>query len=104
MQRAHQLGEVLAEVTALFLEGYAELIDGLTTAVGTGDLDTTVKIAHRLKGELGTLGATRAFEAGQEVGTLARAADVHGVQRAFDWFLREMELVEPELVALARGV
>ena len=95
--------EVLSEVTAIFLDGYAELIDELAEAVKAGDLDTTVKVAHRLKGELGTLGATRAFEAGQEVVTLGRARDVEGVRRAFTWFQQEMERVEPELVTLAQG-
>jgi HPt (histidine-containing phosphotransfer) domain-containing protein len=95
--------EVLAEVTEIFLDGYPEQFEQLTAAVAAGDLTTVAKVAHRLKGELGTLGATRAFEAGQEVVTLARGDDVPGVEQAFERFVQEMERVEPELVAISHG-
>jgi PAS domain S-box-containing protein len=95
--------EVLAEITGIFLDGYPEQFEELTQAVNTGDVSRSAKVAHRLKGELGTLGATAAFEAGQEVVTLARADDVAGVERAFKAFTEEMERVEPELLALSAG-
>ncbi|NNF10535.1 MAG: PAS domain S-box protein [Acidimicrobiia bacterium] len=95
--------EVLAEVTSIFLDGYPEQFDALRGAVEAGDLATSAKVAHRLKGELGTLGAMEAFEAGQEVVTLARAHDTAGVVAAFEQFQDAMERVEPELVALADG-
>jgi PAS domain S-box-containing protein len=95
--------EVLAEVTGIFLDGYPELFEALSTAVANRDMVNSAKLAHRLKGELGTLGATAAFEAGQEIVTLARAEDPDGVDRAFARFREEMERVEPELVAVARG-
>jgi CheY-like chemotaxis protein/HPt (histidine-containing phosphotransfer) domain-containing protein len=95
--------EVLSEVTEIFLEGYADLFGELTAAVEARDLETSAKVAHRLKGELGTLGAMDAFEAGQEVVTLARAKDAEGVVAAFACFADEMRRVEPELIALARG-
>jgi PAS domain S-box-containing protein len=95
--------EVLAEVTQIFLDGYAEQLAELTAGIEAGDMGTSAKVAHRLKGELGTLGATGAFEAGQEIVTLARADDVAGAQGAFARFIEEMERVEPELVALANG-
>ena len=66
-------------------------------------MTTAAKVAHRLKGELGRLGATEAFEAGQEIVTLARADDVVGAQSAFARFATEMDRVEPELVAIANG-
>ena len=95
--------EVLAEVTEIFLDGYPEQFEQLAAAVAAEDMTTVAKVAHRLKGELGTLGATDAFEAGQEIVTLARADDVAGAQRAFARFSEEMQRVEPELVALANG-
>ncbi|NNJ48609.1 MAG: PAS domain S-box protein [Acidimicrobiia bacterium] len=95
--------EVLAEVTEIFLDGYAEQYEELKAAIEAADMATSAKVAHRLKGELGTLGATEAFEAGQEIVTLARADDVDGAQRAFVRFTHEMDRVEPELVALSRG-
>ena len=95
--------EVLAEVTSIFLDGYPDQFEELRRAVGAGDLATSAKVAHRLKGELGTLGAMEAFEAGQEVVTLARAHDPAGVAAAFERFREAMERVEPELVALADG-
>jgi two-component system sensor histidine kinase/response regulator len=95
--------EVLAEVTAIFLDGYPEQLEELTKAIEAQDMVKSAKVAHRLKGELGTLGATQAFEAGQEIVTLARADDAAGAVRAFGSFKEEMERVEPELVALAQG-
>jgi PAS domain S-box-containing protein len=95
--------EVLAEVTEIFLEGYAGQFEQLKAAIETQDMVTSAKVAHRLKGELGTLGATAAFEAGQEIVTLARADDAEGAARAFERFTDEMERVEPELVALSLG-
>ena len=95
--------EVLAEITQIFLDGYVEQFEELTTAVEAGDVEAAAKVAHRLKGELGTLGATEAFEAGQEVVTLARANDADGVVAAFTRFQDEMQRVEPELVALSQG-
>ncbi len=95
--------EVLAEVTGIFLDGYPEQFEQLKAAVETRDMVNAAKVAHRLKGELGTLGATAAFEAGQEVVTLARANEADGVAEAFARFREEMERVEPELVALSAG-
>ena len=95
--------EVLAEVTEIFLDGYAEQFEQLTAAVEAGDLETSAKVAHRLKGELGTIGAMEAFEAGQEVVTLARAKDPDGVVAAFARFSEQMDRVEPELIALSQG-
>jgi CheY-like chemotaxis protein/HPt (histidine-containing phosphotransfer) domain-containing protein len=95
--------EVLAEVTGIFLDGYAEQYEQLKAAIEAEDMVNSAKVAHRLKGELGTLGATAAFEAGQEIVTLARGHDVEGAVRAFGRFAEEMERVEPELVALSVG-
>ncbi|MGI9649346.1 MAG: Hpt domain-containing protein, partial [Acidimicrobiia bacterium] len=95
--------EVLAEITGIFLDGYPEQFEELAQAVGAQDMAQSAKVAHRLKGELGTLGASAAFEAGQEVVTLARADDANGVERAFARFTEEMERVEPELLALSVG-
>ena len=95
--------EVLSEITGIFLDGYPDQFDELKLAVGVQDMTRSAKVAHRLKGELGTLGATDAFEAGQEVVTLSRAHDVAGVERAFERFAEEMERVEPELLALSAG-
>jgi HPt (histidine-containing phosphotransfer) domain-containing protein len=95
--------EVLSEITGIFLDGYPEQFDQLKRAVEAQDMTQSAKVAHRLKGELGTLGAKEAFEAGQELVTLARAHDVSGVERAFERFTEEMERVEPELLALSAG-
>ncbi len=95
--------EVLAEVTEIFLDGYAEQFEQLERAIEAHDMAVSAKVAHRLKGELGTLGATEAFEAGQEIVTLARADDGEGAERAFARFKQEMDRVEPELVALSQG-
>ncbi len=95
--------EVLAEVTEIFLSGYPGQFEELRRAVAGQDMPTAAKVAHRLKGELGTIGATDAFAAGQEIVTLARADDAAGVKRAFTDFEREMQRVEPELIALSHG-
>ncbi|MGI9610085.1 MAG: PAS domain S-box protein, partial [Acidimicrobiia bacterium] len=95
--------EVLAEVSEIFLDGYAEQYEQLKAAIEAEDMVNSAKVAHRLKGELGTLGATDAFEAGQEIVTLARADDVQGAVVAFGRFVEEMGRVEPELVALSLG-
>ncbi len=103
LSRLGGLPELLGEVAGIFLEEYGPQLEALTETIESGDMPACAKVAHRLKGELSTLGAMTAFEACKEIVTLARVDDARGVELAFERFTAAMQHLEPELVSLAQG-
>ncbi len=103
LSRLGGIPDLLPEVAQIFLDEYPPQLEDLKEALAAGDMSNIAKVAHRLKGELGTLGAVAAHEASQTVVSLARAEDHEAVPEACERFLGEMERVHPELMLLAAG-
>jgi HPt (histidine-containing phosphotransfer) domain-containing protein len=66
---------VLAELADLFVDEYPELHGELSSAIDRADFARTAKVAHRLKGSLGTLSAFPAMEAAAALEMAGKAED-----------------------------
>jgi len=93
---------VLAELADLFVDEYPELHGELAAAVDGVDLATTAKIAHRLKGSLGTLNAFPAMEAAAALENAGKGGDTEEVPMRWTEFTGEMARLEPEIVKLTK--
>ena len=93
---------ILAELVGLFVDEYPELYGQLSAAVDARDFPATAKIAHRLKGSLGTLSAFPAMEAAAALEQAGKAEDGAEVASRLMAFLGEMGRLEPEVVKLTK--
>ncbi len=66
--------ELMVEIIDLFLEERKGQVAGMQDCVANNDWDSLSKIAHTIKGSLGSLHATRARSRAQELETAARTA------------------------------
>jgi signal transduction histidine kinase/CheY-like chemotaxis protein/HPt (histidine-containing phosphotransfer) domain-containing protein len=84
---------LLADVVAVFLEGYATQLASLRQAVASGDAHHIAQLSHSLKGSLGAVGAMTARTLAYELETMGRAAQVEGASIVFDRLERELTRV-----------
>jgi protein-histidine pros-kinase len=91
---------ILAELVGLFVDEYPELHGRLSAAVDAGDFPETAKVAHRLKGSLGTLSAFPAMEAAAVLEQAGKAGDADEVAKCWPEFINEIGRLEPEIVKL----
>ncbi len=91
---------ILAELVGLFVDEYPELHGLLSAAVADGDFPATAKVAHRLKGSLGTLSAFPAMEAAAALEQAGKAEDEGAVAKRWPEFMNEIDRLEPEVVKL----
>ena len=93
---------VLAELADLFVDEYPELHGDLSSAIDREDFTKTAKIAHRLKGSLGTLSAFPAMEAAAALEMAGRADDAVEIATRWTDFTDEIARLEPEIVKLTK--
>lgn len=74
-----------------FLGSYDDIRLSLADAVDAGDLDVVAAGSHRLKGELGVLGAMEAHEAAAALERAARTGDPASVGAAWREFTRVVD-------------
>ena len=91
---------ILAELVGLFIDEYPELYGLLSAAVDAGDFPATAKVAHRLKGSLGTLSAFPAMEAAAALEQAGKAENADEVAKCWPEFLDEIDRLEPEILKL----
>jgi two-component system, sensor histidine kinase and response regulator len=92
--------ELMVEIIDLFLEERKQQVLEMRAAVKASDWESLSKLAHTIKGSLGSLHAPRARYGAQELEIAAR--DQKG-DLARQWFIaleRDLEELEPALVAL----
>jgi two-component system, sensor histidine kinase and response regulator len=92
--------ELMVEIIDLFLEERKQQVLEMRAAVKVSDWESLSKLAHTIKGSLGSLHAPRARYRAQELEIAAR--DEKG-DMACQWFAaleRDLEELEPALVAL----
>ena len=92
--------ELLAELAGLFVDEYPELSAALADAITAGDMEATAKLAHRLKGSLGTFSAIPGMEAAAALEKAGRASDGDGVRARFAEFVEAMGDLDPEVAKL----
>lgn len=91
---------VLAELAGLFVDEFPELYRELSAAVDTAAFETTAKVAHRLKGSLGTLSAFPAMEAAAALEMAGKVQDAAEIAARWSGFMDEMARLDPEIVKL----
>jgi two-component system, sensor histidine kinase and response regulator len=92
--------ELMVEIIDLFLEERKQQVLAMRAAVESSDWDSLAKLAHTIKGSLGSLHAPRARSRAQDLEIAAR--DEKG-ELACQWFSaleRDLDDLEPALVAL----
>lgn len=82
---------VLQEMVQVFFKGFNEEFDNLHKAVKEKDSETTLKIAHSLKGELGNLRAQGAFVLAAQLVDMAEKKDLN---KAEDLLIRLLKKVD----------
>ena len=96
--------ELMVEIIDLFLEERKGQVSGMEDCVANGDWDSLSKIAHTIKGSLGSLHAARARSRAQELETAARNDRDRSSKNAHRQLLRDLEALEPELLDLRDAV
>jgi HPt (histidine-containing phosphotransfer) domain-containing protein len=85
------------EIGQLFLGEYRELLESLERAVQTSDADGIHKVAHTLKGSLGTLGAEDAMKSALQMELYGRQGDVSSAAIHLQNLIEALQKVEHEL-------
>ncbi|HVS35240.1 MAG TPA: response regulator [Gemmataceae bacterium] len=67
---------LLADLARMFLDAYPQQMTELRAAAGRGDGSAVQRLAHTIKGAVGTFGAGAAFEAALRLEKAARAGDL----------------------------
>ncbi|MDA0660453.1 MAG: Hpt domain-containing protein [Planctomycetota bacterium] len=93
LQRAGGDVDIADEILALCPGELAKMLHELESAVTQQDLEQVQRIAHRLKGTLGNLGAARAFEMTQHLEELAGNGALGQVENQFPAFRIQVERV-----------
>ena len=96
--------ELMVEIIDLFLEERKGQVVGMEDCVASADWDSLSKIAHTIKGSLGSLHAARARSRAQELESAARNSQVEVSLRAHRLLVRDLEVLEPELLELRDAV
>ena len=103
LDRVEGMTDLLQEMAQLFLDEYPGLRRQIVDALEAGDLVAPRELSHRIKGTVGLFSARRPFEAAKRMNDLGKAGDFDGLMRAWHRLDTEMQLLLPELEALAAG-
>ncbi len=89
--------ELLGELVELFFGSSAEQVRELREAVGRGDAAGVRRVAHGLKGAVGTFGAKEAAEAALRLETMGREEQLAGAGEALAALEQALERLGPAL-------
>lgn len=92
--------ELLDEIIGLYLDESGTQVQEMQNCVAAADFDSLAKIAHTLKGSLGTLHAHQARASAQRL----EIAAIHGIQPDCETGLKRLEADLDELRPLLIGV
>jgi len=93
----------MKEVIEVFIKDYPQEMGELDSAVTEQDAERVGRSAHKLKGELGAIGAEAAFLASKHLNEMAREGRRDSIGEAWSAFRYEMDLLEPELLKVIEG-
>jgi HPt (histidine-containing phosphotransfer) domain-containing protein/CheY-like chemotaxis protein len=96
--------DLMVEIIDLFLEERKGQVLGMEDCVANADWDSLSKIAHTIKGSLGSLHASRAKSRAQELESAARHNQVETSLLAHRQLVRDLETLEPQLLELRDAV
>jgi len=92
--------ELMVEIIELFLEERQQQVEEMRDSLETEDLALLSRLAHTIKGSLGSLHAVRARAQSQELELAARAGNLAVCRRSFAALEDDLAVLEPELLAL----
>jgi PAS domain S-box-containing protein len=92
--------DLLKTLVELFFETCPEQLTQLRAAVAAGDAATVRRLAHTIKGAVGTFGAGPAVEAAARLETMAREGTLGGAEEARAALDAAVERLKPALAAL----
>jgi HPt (histidine-containing phosphotransfer) domain-containing protein len=92
---------LLRELAGMFLESLPQQLEELHTALGRGDGPAVQRLAHTIKGAVGTFGARRAFDEALRLETMARKGDLSDADRAWTALEEALAGLRPALTAWA---
>jgi PAS domain S-box-containing protein len=94
--------ELLQKVVALFLEDGRALMCGIRDSIAGRDSYALEQAAHKLKGSVANFHASDAVDAALRLEVIGHARDFAGATLALTILEREMQELEPALIALGR--
>src|SRR5262249_15841529 len=94
--------ELMREIVAVFLDELPRMRSRIHDALELEDAEALSAAAHALKGAVGNLGASAAFEAAGRVEELGRVQDLSSSREAHESLRTELERLQPALEALQR--
>jgi HPt (histidine-containing phosphotransfer) domain-containing protein len=77
---------------ALLIDSPKQLLD-LRDAIGTGDAERMVRVAHSLKGSLSYFGVQTAYALALQLETMGRRAELDGASDALQQLEQEIEQI-----------
>jgi HPt (histidine-containing phosphotransfer) domain-containing protein len=95
--------ELLAELSAMFIEDYPRLLAELKLSIAQSDSSTVERIAHTLKGRLAFFGITNGVAQTKDLEDMGRAGDLTGAWKALAEMETALEVVLPEFQALSQA-
>ncbi len=90
---------LLRELLDIFKEDFPQTMQSLKTAITDGDLKSSSRLSHTLKGMLSSLGATRAAAAASKLEALSSADETTPLHAALNALESEAGSLFPELDA-----
>jgi CheY-like chemotaxis protein/nitrogen-specific signal transduction histidine kinase len=93
--------ELLRELINLFRAECPEWMAKLDEAIRAGNAGQLKRVAHNLKGSLGTFGAKEAFDAALELEAMGRVNDLAGADAAYQTLQAALQQLQPVLAAAA---
>jgi two-component system, sensor histidine kinase and response regulator len=95
--------DLLAELSAMFIEDYPRLLEELKLSITQSDLSTVERIAHTLKGRIAFFCMTNGMAQAVELEDMARAGDLAGAWKTLAEMETALEAVLPEFQILSQS-
>jgi HPt (histidine-containing phosphotransfer) domain-containing protein len=92
--------DLMIEIIDLFLEERQHQVVVMRDSLATGDYELLSRMAHTIKGSLGSLHAIRARCRAQELELAAKVQDSESCRHSFAALEQDLAELEPELLAL----
>ncbi|HMF78427.1 MAG TPA: Hpt domain-containing protein [Bryobacteraceae bacterium] len=92
--------ELMVEIIDLFLEECNHQVREMRESLQASDWESMARVAHTIKGSLGSLHALRARSRAQELEVAARERQPESCAQSFAALEQDLEELEPELLAL----
>jgi two-component system, sensor histidine kinase and response regulator len=96
--------ELMVEIIDLFFEERQRQVPEMRLALTSGNFVQLSRLAHTIKGSLGSLRATRARWRAHELEFAAGGADGNSCRQSFSAFEQDLSVLDPELLLLRERV